>query len=128
MLDALGFDFEKAGSTDRISNRRVDSATMENLAYEEFPDTRELYGHRFCAFHRVDIHNELRALAESGAYRGAVSFRLGSEVLELDCEAGIMTLKDGTKIKKDLIVVADGIKVGTVAGKVSYLTMIVSIC
>ena len=39
---------------------------------------------------------------------------LASEVVDVDCDAGTLTLKDGRVIKKDLIVAADGIHVSLI--------------
>lgn len=60
------------------------------------------------AFHRVDLHNGLRKLAED---QYAVPIRLGCEVCHVDCEAGALSLTDRTHVQKDLIVVANGDKV-----------------
>jgi hypothetical protein len=42
---------------------------------------------------------------------GTADIRLGSEVVALNAEAGVLTLKDGSKIEKDLVVMADGSQV-----------------
>lgn len=115
VLDSWGFDYGKARSTAKVVNRRVKSDTLEHVAYHDFSHIPKTFGHAFNAFHRIDLHGTLRELAQSAqstSLPGPVKFRLGTDVLDVDCESGILTLKDETKVKKDLIVIADGIKVG----------------
>jgi 2-polyprenyl-6-methoxyphenol hydroxylase-like FAD-dependent oxidoreductase len=37
-----------------------------------------------------------------------VTIKLGTEVVEIDCEKATLALEDGTRIQKDLLVIADG--------------------
>ena len=69
--------------------------------------------------HRVDLHNELRRLAElpvaefGEGYGPPAKIWLNSEVtFETDIESGVICLKSGEKLKKDLIIAADGVHVG----------------
>lgn len=111
VLDGWGFDFDKARDNVKEQNRRVNPVTMEVVAHDTFYDIPKLYGHRFTAFHRVDLHNTMREMAEADDLPGKVDFRLGVDVAGIDCEHGVVSLRDGSKYSKDLIVVADGIKV-----------------
>ena len=43
-----------------------------------------------------------------GSHENPVSIRLECKVMSVDCESGVLTLVNGDKIKKDLIVLADG--------------------
>ena len=66
-------------------------------------------------FHRVDLHNVLKEMASkprTSASRAAKLFLL-SDVKEVDLD-GTLTLGDGRKLQKDLIVVADGVHVSIV--------------
>jgi len=83
-------------------------ATLEVDHHDCFDGVRAKYGYMFNAFHRVDLHSGLRELAER---HHSVPIRLGCEVYHVDCEAGIISLTDGTHVQKDLIVVANGDKV-----------------
>jgi salicylate hydroxylase len=73
-----------------------------------------MYGAPLYTFHRVDLHNELRRLAQEPAagIKGA-KIRLACEVVEVDFEAGAITLANGTVHKRDLIIAADGVHVGS---------------
>ena len=107
VLDRLGFDAAKAKETDKCQVRTLAWDTLETKYQDSFDGVKERYGgHAFNAFHRVDLHNGLREMAEE---HGA-TIKLASDVVDIDCEAGTLTLKDGTAIQKDLVVVADGIK------------------
>ena len=63
-------------------------------------------------FHRVDLHNELKEMASKPrpSTSSVAKLHLLSEVKEVDLD-GTLTLGDGTRIQKDLIVVADGVHV-----------------
>lgn len=50
------------------------------------------------------MHRHLREMTEAAG----ATIRLGSQVMDVDPETGIIVLKDGTKVQKDLVVVADG--------------------
>ena len=74
-----------------------------------FRDVEEKYGAKWNFYHRVDVHRSLKEMAEDPEAPGKpATIRLGSQVVDIDCDAGIITLIDGTKHQKDLIVVADG--------------------
>lgn len=112
ILDRWGFDAARARETDKLQYRFLESDTLKCSMYNDFSQVRERFGHNFNAFHRVDLHSSLKDLAISGDQPGPTPrIQLGSEVVELDCDAGILKLNDGVEIKKDLIVVADGVKV-----------------
>lgn len=75
----------------------------------DFSDIPARYGNEWYFYHRVDMHRQLRVMAEDPSLENKAStIRLGSQVMDLDPEAGTITLKDGTTVQKDLIVVADG--------------------
>ncbi len=50
------------------------------------------------------MHRRLKEQAEEA---GAI-IRLGAQVMDVECETGVIFLKDGSKVQKDLVVVADG--------------------
>ncbi|CZT25531.1 related to salicylate 1-monooxygenase [Ramularia collo-cygni] len=106
ILDHWGFDAKAAGETLKEQSRYVDPETLELQIQLDLGDVRERFGHNFNAFHRCDLHQGLRELAES---RG-VKIVLGKEVVGLDCEKGEIQFKDAELQTFDMIVVADGIK------------------
>ena len=108
ILERWGFDAGKAGETDKCQYRCLRWDTLEVDHHDCFDGVRAKYGYMFNAFHRVDLHSGLRELAEC---HYSVPIRLGCEVYHVDCEAGIISLTDGTHVQKDLIVVANGDKV-----------------
>lgn len=69
-----------------------------------FANVEEVYGDKWYFYHRVDMHRHLREMAESA---GAV-IRLGQRVDDVEIETGVITLKDGATVQKDLVIIADG--------------------
>jgi hypothetical protein len=70
------------------------------------------YGSPWFLFHRVDLHKELmRLVSEPRPHTSATAkIHLLSEIVDLDLE-GNLTMADGTRLNKDLVIVADGIRV-----------------
>jgi salicylate hydroxylase len=68
-------------------------------------DPMKLFGSPWWYVHRVDLHNALRKLATDPAGPGKpAEIILGKAVTGCDCDAGVVTLDDGTTMKADLIV------------------------
>lgn len=111
ILTRWGLDYEAAGSTDKLVSRRVKPDTLEMVAFTSFEDVPSRFKSVFNAFHRVDIHRALKELATAAGSGVPVKIHLGVDVETIDCELGALTTKDGRTIRKDLLVVADGIKV-----------------
>ena len=90
--------------------RRPKGDTLEEMGKPLFfYDVEEKFGAKWNFYHRVDAHNSLRELATDPKLPGKpATIRLASQVVDVDCETGTLTLKDGTTSQKDLIVVADG--------------------
>jgi 2-polyprenyl-6-methoxyphenol hydroxylase-like FAD-dependent oxidoreductase len=90
--------------------RRPKGDTLEEMGKPLlFHDVEKKFGAPWNFYHRVDAHNSLKELANDPELPGKPAvIRLASQVVDLDCETGVLTLKDGTTIPKDLIVVADG--------------------
>ena len=111
ILNGWGFDGVKAKGIENIQVRRPKGDTLENLGPPLFFDhVEEKYGAKWNFYHRVDVHNSLKEIATSpnaGAGKPVV-VRLGSQVIDVDCENGIITVKNGGKYQKDLVVIADG--------------------
>jgi hypothetical protein len=90
--------------------RRPKGDTLEEMGKPLlFHDVKEKYGVRWNFYHRVDAHNSLKALATDPNLPGTpVTIKLASQVVDLDCDSGVLTVKDGTTVQKDVVVVADG--------------------
>ncbi|KAK6413631.1 hypothetical protein LTR81_012424 [Elasticomyces elasticus] len=106
VLDRWGFDAKRARQTMKEQYRVLNHQTLEVVERDSFENVAKEYGHSFDAYHRVDMHEEIRRLAEQA---GAV-LRLGSQAVDVDCEKGVITFDDGSVVTKDLVVIADGIK------------------
>lgn len=78
-----------------------------DISYREM---EERYGAPFYFAHRVDLHDELKrlALGVDGPGRPA-QLRLSTKVAGYDVESGVVTLGDGSEVRGDLVVGADGI-------------------
>ena len=116
ILDRWGFDSKRARETPKEQYRMVDCETLECLQHQDFDGVREQFGHAFNAYHRVDMHEHLRAMAEGAG----AAIRLGCPVTDVDCEKGTIHFQDGSTVVKDLVVIADGVKstfVDLVAGE-----------
>lgn len=90
----------------------VNGRDLRPLSHEPLPDFEAQFGYPWYIFHRVDLHSELkRMVSEPRPNTSAVAkIHLLSEVADIDLD-GNMTLVTGETLKKDLIVVADGIRV-----------------
>jgi hypothetical protein len=89
---------------------------LELVHHDSFDRYEELYGYKCWFLHRVDLHEGLRSLAVDSSTMGVpATITLDSEVIEIDCENGELTLATGKKVQKDLLVVADGAHVSNPA-------------
>jgi len=94
----------------------LDAHTLDVLRSVAVPDTRQRYGAPWFLFHRVDLHLQLKKLATEPRpnTKSVAKINLSSEVADIDLE-GAVSLTNGECVKKDLVVVADGVRVsGTI--------------
>ena len=113
ILDSWGFNSDKARAVYAEQIRMVDAKTLEPLMVDSFTDCEKEFGHKMKFFHRADLHSVLRSMAEaphSEQPGEPVSLSLGRTVVDVDCETGTILLDTGS-IRKDLVVLADGIRV-----------------
>ncbi|KAI1281428.1 FAD/NAD(P)-binding domain-containing protein [Xylaria sp. FL0933] len=125
VLRRWGFDFDAAETVPNLSTRYAAAGDLGTVFESRYEDIETVMGSPSLSFHRVDLHNGLRALAtedgamDSGARgegedgsrggRGTpVVIHLGCEVRGVDCDNGILMLADGTRVQKDLVIIADG--------------------
>ncbi|KAK5079770.1 hypothetical protein LTR70_009185 [Exophiala xenobiotica] len=99
----------------------VNGANLEPMWKDSFDGLMDKYGSTINHYHRVDLHRTLREMAQesSGAAKGKpATIRLATKVREVDVGDGVIGFDDGTSVRKDLVVIADGIK----SRFVSYIT------
>ncbi|KAH8649249.1 hypothetical protein BX600DRAFT_554779 [Xylariales sp. PMI_506] len=109
LLDRWGFSHDRAGAVPQLVRHHIKYDTLELLDSGSLEPVPRIYGSPFVAYHRADLHAELKqlALGDDGPGEKA-TLRLVTKVVELDVENGNMVLDDGTKVHKDLVVVASG--------------------
>ncbi|KAI0480047.1 hypothetical protein GGR56DRAFT_686972 [Xylariaceae sp. FL0804] len=116
VLDRLGFDLEAAEPVPNLQTRWAAANTLECFhrhAYADLADDPTTGHHGAWSLHRVDLHRGLRELATGpgpGPDGGGppVEIRLGCEAAGVDCDEGVVRLADGSKVRRDLVVIADG--------------------
>ncbi|EHY56535.1 hypothetical protein ABEF92_005186 [Exophiala dermatitidis] len=105
ILEDWGFDAVKAGGIENKQARRPKGDTLEPMAPTiDFGNVEQLYGNKWHFYHRVDMHRHLREMAVAAG----ATIRLGKQVMDVDPENGMIDLRDGSQVQKDLVVVADG--------------------
>ncbi|KAF5518840.1 6-hydroxynicotinate 3-monooxygenase [Colletotrichum aenigma] len=112
ILDCFGFDFSRAKATPAES--LVYNNDAENLGERtvlSLLDYKSKYGFAWHFFHRVDLHDELRKLATepTPSRKGFARLHLATCVSSIDLD-GTIHFPDGTTVKKDLVVAADGVR------------------
>lgn len=111
ILRAWNFDFKKARAVPYTTMQviRAESDAMEELIVYDYSKIEETYGAPYYTAHRVDLHNELLALATAPDGEGEPAHLTNTEVVSYDPEAGSVSLADGSLLEADLIVAADGV-------------------
>ena len=85
---------------------------LETLGNETYEDSQKVYGAKAWIFHRVDLHKELVELATGEAGTGyPATVKLGCNATNVDFEEGVVDFEDGTGVKNDLVVIANGVHV-----------------
>jgi salicylate hydroxylase len=111
-LDRWGFDYNKAQPTANTFLITSKGDDMTVLSTEIFEDCEEVYGAKCWMFHRVDLHKGLLELATGKNGEGnPAKVKLESAAVDIDCMEGLVKFEDGTEVKKDLIIIADGVHV-----------------
>ena len=95
-----------------VQGRLFNADTLDIFSFAKYDNLVLEYGAQWYYFHRVDLHSELKRLAtEPTCCAQPAKINLSSEVVDVDCEAGTLTLANGSTHQKDLIVAADGVHV-----------------
>lgn len=112
VLRSLGLDFAKArmNTFGGMDFAKADVLPYEIVAHHPQDDVEERYGAPSMACHRVDLHDGLRELATGQGEGTPVVLREGVAVVGYDPEAPSVTLGDGSVVKADMVVAADGVK------------------
>ncbi|KAH8659255.1 hypothetical protein BGZ60DRAFT_414897 [Tricladium varicosporioides] len=116
VLSRLGFDFEAAKPVPIYSVGLFKGDTLEEIeSYRpsgRIPSSVTSDGvngalkyDTAISFHRVDLHTQLRQLAE----KNGVKIHLGVKITKIDLENAEMELSDGTSRRGDVLIGADGI-------------------
>ncbi|KAK1996650.1 FAD dependent oxidoreductase [Colletotrichum falcatum] len=113
-LLALGMDPVRARFVTARGSRRVMGDTLKPVHELDLGAVADKYGSPWYFAHRVDLHQELRRMATADDGGPPVTIKLRSEVTSYDPDGARFTLRDGTVVSADLIVVADGIHSGGV--------------
>jgi hypothetical protein len=104
-------------STDTAQLRFINGHTLAAIFSDSLAGCTERYGHPIYHYHRVDLHKALMELAQNPSSRGfdgsgkPVVIRLAAKVVGIKPLEATLTLEDGLRIQKDLLVIADGINV-----------------
>ncbi|KAF7511713.1 hypothetical protein GJ744_003876 [Endocarpon pusillum] len=112
VLRQYGFDFERANADLFGCGTFMKGDTMQPTHFATFEDWESTYSATGHFFHRVDLHTGLKELAQKpGLNPGfrAAKIRLSAEVMDIDCETGLIELADGQHFRKDVIIIADGV-------------------
>ncbi|KDN69152.1 putative FAD dependent oxidoreductase [Colletotrichum sublineola] len=133
-LLALGMDPVRARFVTAKGSRRVMGDTLQPVHELDLGAVAEKYGSPWYFAHRVDLHQELKRMATADDGGPPITFKLRSEVtnyvgisglldgdvcctltiITQDPDGARFTLRDGTVVSADLVVVADGIHSGGV--------------
>ncbi|KAL3423894.1 salicylate hydroxylase [Phlyctema vagabunda] len=110
VLRYWGFDTAKAKTMCYCQGQIYAGDTLDVKYYGDYSHWPNKYGADAYFIHRVDLHSGLKDLAiNAGPEYESAKINLTSEVVDLDCETGTITLVDGSSFRKDLVVVADGV-------------------
>ncbi|KAI1430025.1 hypothetical protein F5Y12DRAFT_781623 [Xylaria sp. FL1777] len=96
-----------ATSADGLIER---SFTGEVIRDVDLTAPNKMWQHPWHLVHRVALHSSLKEAATSKAGPGIPAvIRNASKAVDVDADAGIVTLEDGTSITADMIIGADGV-------------------
>jgi salicylate hydroxylase len=84
--------------------------SLDGKVQKTIPFSKSMFGADRMLYHRVDLLDGLKEAVCSDVFPGEkVEIRLASRATGVDCEAGIVTLADGTTVQGHLVIAADGI-------------------
>ncbi|QKX54140.1 uncharacterized protein TRUGW13939_01224 [Talaromyces rugulosus] len=110
VLRAFDFDVVRARFLKVQEGLQVNGHTLETTHSLTYEDYERKFHVPWYFSHRVDLHNELKRLALNGSdgFPGA-KLHLAKPLVDVDCENGVLKFEDGSIVRKDVIVGADGV-------------------
>ncbi|KAH8898945.1 salicylate hydroxylase [Thozetella sp. PMI_491] len=108
-LLAWGFDMHRAKAITTKRSRRMSGLTLEILHDIPVEDVNERFGAPWFLTHRVDLHSELRRLATGEGEGTPAVLHLRAEAVAYTPEDPSVQFADGTVVKADVVIVADGV-------------------
>ncbi|MCJ1472621.1 hypothetical protein MMC13_001270 [Lambiella insularis] len=110
VLKGLGFDYERARALNVFGSVLHEFDTLKETYRGDLTNFEKDYGVPWKFLHRVDFHNELKRLALNPLDGwSSAQLHVNSPVVDVDCEEGLLTFADGSTVRKDLIIGADGV-------------------
>ncbi|KAJ5693119.1 hypothetical protein N7462_002542, partial [Penicillium macrosclerotiorum] len=110
VLRQLDFDFVRARALILEEGNIWDGSTLQLNCRTEYSDIAGEFGDPWAVIHRRDLGRELRRLAScQSSTRRSVKIHYESPVTDIDCEEGVLTMEDGSRIQKNIIIGADGV-------------------
>ena len=83
---------------------------MEQMHHIDFKYNKPEFGYDWLLMRRQALHQGLLDIVTNTPEgQVPIEVEMGQEAVELDCEAGKVTFRDGTEAVNDLVVVADGV-------------------
>lgn len=106
-----GLDANRARFVIARTQRIARGDTLQIIADSSHEGIEEKFGAPFYLAHRVDLHDELKELAfgDDGSGKPVPEVRLGTTVVGYDPGSGVVKLSNGSEMKGDLVIGADGI-------------------
>lgn len=112
VLQHWGIDPAKGRPVTSRGYELVSGDKLETEILRPLDNMVEQYGFPVLNFHRVDLHDLLKNAATGPDRQGKpAKINLGCKVASVDCQEGLIVLEDGRTFNKDLVVIADGVKV-----------------
>ncbi|KAF4549099.1 FAD-binding domain-containing protein 1 [Elsinoe fawcettii] len=109
IVESWGID-EHLAKAQPLSDTAFQILDVNGQIRMRIPLVTEKYGADRVMYHRQDLHEALKAGATSKALPGSPAvIKTASKAVSCDCDAGIVTLEDGTTFQGDLVIGADGI-------------------
>ncbi|KAL1599114.1 hypothetical protein SLS59_006566 [Nothophoma quercina] len=110
IIHRWGFDFAKAKAGLNLQERIFHGETMEQMHHIDFKYNKPEFGYDWLLMRRQALHQGLLDIVtNTPGGHVPIEVEMGQEAVELDCEAGKVTSRDGTEAVNDLVVVADGV-------------------
>ncbi|KAJ5894618.1 hypothetical protein N7495_006309 [Penicillium taxi] len=111
VLKSLGLDFEQAQACQLNRWEIIDGISLQKIAVQHIDRMASRLRSAFVTIGRNDLHRELLRLALDSDQDGTnvVKIRLGTSVIQVNQQEGIVTLDDNSCHRADLIIGADGL-------------------